>query len=132
MAARHLLRRCGDDAERRRRRQPGERGLGGGGVWVSTDTGGVLSIEDTLVCENLPDQIEGPFEDLGGNTICPTPCPADLDGDGVVNGADLGLYLLEAGTTCDPTKPCPADFNGDGSVDGADLGILLIAWGSCP
>ncbi|MFO0875682.1 MAG: hypothetical protein U0575_17185 [Phycisphaerales bacterium] len=49
--------------------------------------------------------------------------PWDLDGNGVVNGADLGI-LLGAWGTSGPT----ADLNGDGIVDGADLGILLGAW----
>jgi hypothetical protein len=47
----------------------------------------------------------------------------DLDGDGAVNGSDLGLLLAAWGTN-DPS----ADLNGDGFVDGADLGILLGAW----
>jgi hypothetical protein len=51
--------------------------------------------------------------------------PFDLTGDGVVDGADLGLLLGAWG----PCPGCPADFNGDGAVDGADLGLLLGAWG---
>ncbi|MFG0275025.1 MAG: FG-GAP-like repeat-containing protein [Phycisphaerales bacterium] len=51
------------------------------------------------------------------------PRPADLNGDGVVDGADLGLLLGAWGT------PGPAaDLNEDGTVDGADLGLLLGAW----
>jgi hypothetical protein len=49
--------------------------------------------------------------------------PADLNGDGTVNGADLGLLLAGWGS------PGPADLNGDGSVNGADLGLLLASWG---
>jgi len=56
------------------------------------------------------------------------PCPADLNGDGLVDGADLGI-LLSAWGACDE---CLADLNGDGVVDGADLGILLTFWGACP
>jgi hypothetical protein len=48
----------------------------------------------------------------------------DLNGDGIVNGADVGLFLAAWGT-CDG---CDADFNNDGIVDGADFGQLLIAW----
>jgi len=54
------------------------------------------------------------------------PCPQDLNGDNVVDGADLGTLLSAWG------GPGPADFNGDGVVDGADLGTLLSAWGPCP
>ena len=55
------------------------------------------------------------------------PCPADLNGDGMVGGADLGL-LLAAWGTADPA----ADLDGSGSIDGGDLGLLLSAWGLCP
>jgi len=55
-----------------------------------------------------------------------TPCPADLDGNGVVDGADLGALLNVWGT-----NDAAADLNGDGIVDGADLGALLNSWGSC-
>ncbi len=48
----------------------------------------------------------------------------DLNGDGVVDGADLGI-LLQSWGVC---PGCPADLNDDGVVDGADLGILLQAW----
>lgn len=50
---------------------------------------------------------------------------SDLNDDGTVNGADLGL-LLAAWGAC-PTD-CPADLNGSGAVDGADLGLLLASW----
>ncbi|MBX3354061.1 MAG: hypothetical protein KF724_00005, partial [Phycisphaeraceae bacterium] len=56
------------------------------------------------------------------------PCLADLNDDGVVNGADLGTLLGSWGAC----PGCEADLNGDGTVDGADLGTLLGAWGSCP
>jgi len=68
-----------------------------------------------------------------GDVVDPAPpppaCPADLNQDGVVNGADLGL-LLGAWGAC-PGTPCPADLNADGVVNGADLGLLLGAWGPC-
>jgi hypothetical protein len=54
------------------------------------------------------------------------PCPADFDGDGFVNGADLGAFLAAwAGT-----NPY-FDLDGNGEVNGADLGQLLSAWGVC-
>lgn len=58
-------------------------------------------------------------------------CPADLNGDGVVNGADLGLLLQNWGP-CPRKQPCLGDINGDGVVDGADLGLVLQSWGDCP
>ncbi|MCA9284678.1 MAG: beta-propeller fold lactonase family protein [Phycisphaerales bacterium] len=48
--------------------------------------------------------------------------PADLNGDGLVDGADLGILLGAWGGSG------PGDLNGDGTVDGADLGLLLAAW----
>lgn len=54
-------------------------------------------------------------------------CLGDLDGDGLVDGADLGA-LLGAWGAC---PGCQEDLDGDGWIDGADLGILLGAWGAC-
>ncbi|MCP4835940.1 MAG: carbohydrate-binding protein [Phycisphaera sp.] len=53
------------------------------------------------------------------------PCPADLDGDGTVGGADIGLLLAAWGGRG------PADLDGDGTVGGADIGLVLAAWGDC-
>ncbi|MFO0961809.1 MAG: S8 family serine peptidase [Phycisphaerales bacterium] len=50
----------------------------------------------------------------------------DLNGDGIVDGADLGA-LLGGWGGCG--TPCPADLDDNGIVDGADLGILLGNWG---
>lgn len=47
----------------------------------------------------------------------------DLNGDGIVTGADLGTLLGQWG------GPGSGDLNGDGIVNGADLGTLLGAWG---
>jgi hypothetical protein len=54
------------------------------------------------------------------------PRTGDLNADGSVNGADLGI-LLGAWGAADPGEP--ADLNADGVVDGIDLGILLGNWG---
>jgi formylglycine-generating enzyme required for sulfatase activity len=64
-------------------------------------------------------------------------CVADLNRDGLVDGADLGILLNDWGQYSNGNLPCTgADLNADGSVsgsvDGADLGILLAAWGNCP
>ena len=52
-------------------------------------------------------------------------CPADFDGDGDVDTADL-LFLLAAWGTAD------GDVDGDNDTDTADLLALLAAWGQCP
>jgi len=51
----------------------------------------------------------------------------DLNGDGVVDGADLGILLSNWGA-CASCGDCPADLNGDCIVDGSDLGLLLENW----
>lgn len=51
--------------------------------------------------------------------------PSDINGDGIVDGADLGILLGEWNNNSGV-----GDLNGDGLVDGADLGILLGDWGS--
>jgi hypothetical protein len=60
-------------------------------------------------------------------------CVADLNFDGMVNGADLGVLLGAWGSivSTNPGQQSP-DLNGDGVVNGADLGILLGSWGECP
>ena len=50
----------------------------------------------------------------------------DINGDEIVNGADLSL-LLGAWLSAD----AGADLNEDGTVNGADLALLLGAWGAC-
>ena len=47
----------------------------------------------------------------------------DLNGDGVVNAADLAIVLGQWGGTG------TADLNGDGVVNAADLAVVLGAWG---
>lgn len=64
------------------------------------------------------------------NMSCKTPEPVfgDLDGDGLVNGADLGI-LLGAWGPCGGCAGCPADLDGNCTVNGADLGLMLGNWG---
>ena len=57
------------------------------------------------------------------------PCPADSNGDSMVNVNDL-LNLLAAWGPC--PAPCAADTNDDGQVNVTDLLALLAAWGTCP
>lgn len=55
------------------------------------------------------------------------PCVGDLDGNGVVDGADLAAVLGSWGKC----TGCAADLDGNGLVDGADLAAVLGAWGFC-
>jgi len=100
-----------------------------GGIGISAPTTGTptISLRGTNVCNNTPrPNVSGPWNDLGGNTICD--CTGDLTADGIVNGADLGV-MLSAWGSC--TGSCAADLNRDGVVNGADLGVLLSGWGAC-
>ena len=54
-------------------------------------------------------------------------CTGDLDGSGVIDGADLGTLLGAWGSA-----GSPADLDGEGTVGGADLGVMLGNWGACP
>ncbi|MBX3354743.1 MAG: hypothetical protein KF724_03485 [Phycisphaeraceae bacterium] len=54
------------------------------------------------------------------------PCVGDVDGNGVVDAADLAL-LLQAWLT----NNAAFDLNDDGKVDGADLALALGNWGDC-
>ncbi len=53
------------------------------------------------------------------------PGVGDLDGDGIVSGSDLGLLLAAFDR---PAVPCPPDLDGDGTVNSSDLGLLLGLW----
>ena len=57
----------------------------------------------------------------GGWTVV---SPADINGDGAVNGADLAVLLGAWG----PNATSPADINDDGAVDGVDLAQVLSNW----
>ena len=69
-----------------------------------------------------------------------TPLIGDLNGDGCVDTADLGVLLKDwgeirftDGTNGELPTPIPriGDLNGDFAVDGADLGILISEFGGC-
>jgi len=54
--------------------------------------------------------------------------PADIDSNGVVDGADLAVLLGSWGP-CGQPQFCEIDLDWDGVVNGADLAILLGQWG---
>lgn len=55
---------------------------------------------------------------------CPD-CPADLNGDSLVNALDLAALLGAWGGPA-------GDLNGDGTTNALDLAALLGGWGGCP
>jgi hypothetical protein len=64
-----------------------------------------------------------PVDMDAGEILLSPSIPGDLNGDGVVNGADLSILLSGWGL------PGPADLDGNGTVGGSDLAILLGSWG---
>ena len=96
--------------------------------YVTSSNGEVLvrfRIEDTLADSVL----EGAVDAFSVETILcgPGPLPADLNGDGSVDGADMTILLGAWGT-----DDSVADLNQDGTVGGPDLTELLAAWGASP
>ncbi|HMN96569.1 MAG TPA: hypothetical protein PKC43_09140 [Phycisphaerales bacterium] len=81
-----------------------------------TSTVGISRVEITCLTSNAE------FDHVQFNMPRPPAPSEDLNGDGIVDGADFGILLSAWGTSG------PGDLNGDGIVDGADAGILLAAW----
>ena len=92
---------------------------------------GIMTIGATMGVRTLKSVS---WETVAGVAITAGPgsCLGDLNDDGVVAGADLGLMLGAWGACPGGTPGCLGDLNLDGVVTGADLGLLLGAWGPCP
>ena len=57
-------------------------------------------------------------------------CPADISGNGSVDGVDLAAVLGAWGTASG--GKAGSDIDGDGVVGGTDLALVLGSWGVCP
>lgn len=82
------------------------------------------SISISVSDEDIPGEKSSTLLLFASVEVVSAAVPGDLDGDGMVTGADLGM-LLGAWGACDG---CAADLDGNGVVDGADLGALLGLW----
>ncbi len=78
---------------------------------------------------------EGFYEDSSGSFAWtarlgepPLACPGDLNGDSVVDLADLGIVL--ANFDGDNVSLHDGDYNCDGQIDLSDLGVVLALFGS--
>ncbi|MBC04485.1 MAG: hypothetical protein CMJ34_14460 [Phycisphaerae bacterium] len=104
---------------------------GGGGMYNDNKSNPTLNA--SLLCDNGPNQISGPFTNIDS---CITEscrdcdfgnqCPGDLNDDEAVDAADLEILLARMGSSDEQ-----ADLDRDGEVGGADLGLLSAAWGPC-
>jgi hypothetical protein len=97
-------------------------------IWVSTE--GVEPSDPFWIIFNQNESQEMVAEAtqwVEDNLVEPLGCPADLNGDGVVNVSDL-LVLLSA---WGDNPGHAADLNGDGVVNVSDLLLLLGSWGAC-
>ncbi|MCP3904605.1 MAG: hypothetical protein GY715_13345, partial [Planctomycetes bacterium] len=69
----------------------------------------------------------------GDGTLCSgvlcAACPADLNGNGVVDFADI-LAIISTWGPCPPE--CPEDLDGSGDVGFGDILIVIGSWGACP
>ena len=103
----------------------------GGGLACSPES--LPEFTESTVCDNTPENVFGNWLDGGDNCVVEVCteclCDADLNGNGIVDGEDLGL-LFAAWGPCGGSE-CPADLTDDGLVDGQDLGLLFASWGSC-
>jgi len=100
--------------------------------WIGEGTIELVGVAQLVLAEDPADVIDF----FGGGQVGYTvtyafhesdACPTDLDGDGVTDGGDLGIFFADWGR-CDK---CEADFDGSGVIDGVDLGMLFVAWGPC-
>ncbi len=76
--------------------------------------------------------LDGTYADEDGNGVpdcCEGACPGDLNLDGRVDSADLGLLIAAWNTN--GSIVAGSDINGDGIVNAADLGLQIGNWGDC-
>jgi hypothetical protein len=80
--------------------------------------------------DNTTAQIAFMFKDADASAI--SGCGADLNGDGIVGGADLSYLFFHWEETSDCPGSVIGDINADGIVDSDDLLFTLSSWGPCP
>ena len=78
---------------------------------IEVESGSVLRLSGSSVCENTEDEVVGDIVDQGGNCIFVSCGGCDFDGDGLDNDA-------EDDATTDPYDP---DSDGDGLNDGDEI-----------
>lgn len=86
-------------------------------IGIDRDLDGFFDHDEIMACANPADPQSTPLN---------ASCGPDLDGNGFVDGNDLGIFFSAWGPC--PSDDCPADFDRDGEVGPVDLGMLLAAW----
>ena len=132
--------------------------LSGGGIYVNIGNGSEPVVADCLLCGSTPNQIYGPWEDGGGNTILSdcSACP-DEDSDGICDADDQCPGQPDVDSDSDGTVDCldgcpfdaaktepgrcgcnaeetsvRGDFNCDGVFNILDYGTMQAELGICP
>ena len=93
----------------------------GGGAGIDLAPLGLTSIRFVRV--RVPAGAMQSAEIDGFSDVAPEAANGDLDRNGIIDGADLGIMLSAFGSG-EPS----ADLDRNGTVDGGDLGALLAAW----
>ncbi|MEP0845762.1 MAG: beta-propeller fold lactonase family protein [Phycisphaerae bacterium] len=100
----------------------------------TTATDGIKGLYAFTIHANGSFTSNGPIVDTGSSVpqeiavwSPAAPCPADLDGDGDIDLADLSELLTHFGGAGTPEQ---GDLDGDGDVDLADLSALLEVYGT--
>jgi hypothetical protein len=106
--------------------------------WRTIDGGGGASSVGSLTLVGTVGQHDAETVSTGGQFALAggfwadasqaAPCPADINGDSLVNVDDLFAVLSAWG----PCPGCPEDITGDGNVNVDDLFEVLNGWGPCP
>jgi hypothetical protein len=103
--------------------------LDGGGYAYST--GGPFTLGGAIGQPHAgPVMTGGNFTLTGGFWTFPTPIPGDINGDGLVDVADLLWLATTFGTrTGDAGYRRPCDLNVDNAIDVSDVLMLARYWG---
>ncbi|MCP4759758.1 MAG: hypothetical protein GY894_06295 [Planctomycetes bacterium] len=99
-----------------------------------------VGIGGTFFCGS-PDPIDGPYNDLGGNSFFLSCTDGACCSNGICAIADgaicvsLGGEFKGVGVFCEDANcpgDCPGDTNGDGIVGTDDILTVISGWGPCP
>jgi len=76
--------------------------------------------ETRTISVRVTDAMGTVFTDAVVLPICSAPCPVDLNGDGILDNGDIGLFvqIFLSGNLA-------ADMNGDGLLDNGDIGTFV-------